>query len=228
MHDSDNTYRVTAEIRRDGLIIAMLATMLLAGAVALGHLPARVPTHFALNGRADGWSSPVQAAFLPVLLALALWAVFLVLPLIDPRRRSYGQFAPVYRVVRTLVVASVLVSDGVTLLGALGVPIDRRIAEAFVLTGVLVVLGNLLPRVRPTWFVGIRTPWTLSNDEVWRRTHRLAGRLLVLFGLLPLLAALLDRTAIPVAIGVAVLVPVGFSAAYSWWLFERVGRAANG
>src|SRR5439155_2800501 len=62
-------------------------------------------------------------------------------------------------------------------------------AHAVLMAAFLIVLGNFIGRLRPSWFVGIRTPWTLSSDAVWRRTHRLAGRLMVPAGLLALLLA---------------------------------------
>lgn len=160
-------------------------------------------------------------------VALGTWLLRLFLPAIDPRRRAYGQFAPTYRLVRAVPIVLLLVVDAATLLGALGHPVDPRAVTDLVVAALLLVLRNLLPRVRPTWFAGVRTPWTLSSDEVWRRTHRLAGRLFVASAVLPLLAVLADRREVPLAVLAAVLAPTAVATGYSWWLYGRIGSGAG-
>lgn len=221
------SYRPVQELRRDTPVVLMLVLMAVAGGLALGRLPARVPVHFGLGGQANGWSGPVEAAFLPVALGAGVWLLLLLLPLADPRRRSYGEFAGVYRLLRTVVVGIVFATDLLTLGRALGLGFDPRTASALLVAALLLVIGNLLPRVRPTWFVGIRTPWTLSSDEVWRRTHRLGGRLFMVAALLPLLAVLTGPAAVPAAVLVAALAPSAVSAGYSWWLYARIGGGSG-
>jgi uncharacterized membrane protein len=87
------------------------------------------------------------------------------------------------------------------------------------MAGFLVLFGNFIGRLRPSWFIGIRTPWTLSSDVVWRRTHRLAGRLMVPAGLLAVLLAVVlpapaaFAAAIVLLLG-ALLAPAAFSFYY--------------
>jgi len=83
----------------------------------------------------------------------------------------------------------------------------------------LIVIGNIMPRTRPNWFVGIRTPWTLSSDRVWERTHRFGGQLLVAAGALTVLVGIFaPELAMPVLIGCSVAVSVGVLAgSYLIW-----------
>jgi uncharacterized membrane protein len=93
--------------------------------------------------------------------------------------------------------------------------------------GVLfVVMGNLLGKVTRNFFVGIRTPWTLANEEVWNRTHRLGGKLFVVAGLVVVAAAFTGVSMWPVfiAIGLAGLIPI----VYSYVLYRRLEPAAAG
>ena len=91
----------------------------------------------------------------------------------------------------------------------------------------LVFLGNYLTRVEPNWFVGIRTPWTLSSDTVWRKTHRTSGGLLVIWGLLLVAVAFLPRSAflplLVAAIVIAVVIPIVQS--YILWKREQHDRS---
>jgi hypothetical protein len=91
----------------------------------------------------------------------------------------------------------------------------------------LVFLGNYLTRVEPNWFVGIRTPWTLSSDTVWRKTHRTSGGLLVIGGLLLVAVAFLPRSAflplLVAAIVIAVVIPIVQS--YILWKREQHDRS---
>jgi uncharacterized membrane protein len=93
----------------------------------------------------------------------------------------------------------------------------------------LVVIGNVLPRARPNWLFGIRTPWTLSSDRVWERTHRLGGVTFVIAGALLAVSVLLaPKFALPIIIGASVaasMIPVVFS--YFAWRQEASNRAQS-
>jgi uncharacterized membrane protein len=93
--------------------------------------------------------------------------------------------------------------------------------------GVMVaLLGNLFGKTTKNFFVGIRTPWTLASDEVWLRTHRLGGKLFVIAGSVVVAAALAGYgiVALPIALGIAALVPT----LYSYWLYRRLEGNASG
>ena len=196
-----------------------------AGAVSLlvyPGLPSRVAIHFNAAGQVDGYGPRLTAVLLLPLVMLGLRALFAVLPLIDPKRENYQRFSDTY----WLMVNGLLLFLGVLhvalLAYALGAPlrIDRVVAVAL---GVLfVVLGSYLARVEPNWFVGIRTPWTLSSEAVWRRKHRLGVRVFVVGGILCVLTVLLPSpAAFPLVVGttlVVALVPV--VASYVLWKQE--------
>jgi len=185
-------------------------------------LPPRVAIHFNAAGQPNGYGSSLEAVLLLPLVILGLRLLFEVLPRIDPRRGNYAKFGDTY----WLIVNGLLLFLGavhVALLAhALGVPvrIDRVIAAG--LGVLLIVLGSYLARVEPNWFVGIRTPWTLSSERVWHRTHRLGGRVFVVGGVLAVLTVFLPTpAALPVVAGVTIvvaLVPVVLS--YVLWKQE--------
>jgi uncharacterized membrane protein len=209
------------------------AAVALAGMWALALLvylraPGRVPTHWNAHGRVDGWGGPAAAFLLP---ATATGVVLLmeILPRLDPRRANWEKFAGEVRVIVNVLVLFLAWME-VSLLGgwAFGWRLGGGRAPLAGMGVLLMVIGNYLPRIRSNWWMGIRTPWTLSSDRVWRETHRLGGRTFVAAGAVSLLAALF----LPEALGVGVamsavlagsLVPVVFS--YVAWRREASGRA---
>ena len=200
--------------------------ILVAAAVSLlvyPTLPLRVAIHFNAAGQPNGYSSGLEAVVLLPSVMVGLRGLFAVLPRIDPRRANYQKFGDTY----WLLVNGLLLFLGAlhmaVLVYALGVPlrIDRVVAVAFGL--LLIVIGSYLGRVEPNWFVGIRTPWTLSSERVWHRTHRVGGRVAVLGGMLCVLTVLLPTAAaLPVLAGVTLLVAVvPIVLSYVLWKQER-------
>ncbi len=222
-HDDHlEAYQPEIEVRRDGPAIGLIAGMLVAGWIALPRLPARVAIHWNAADHANGWGSPLVAAFVPPLLALVVWTALLLLPMVDPRRHRYAKFAPTYRALRLVVVAMLAVIDGLTLIHGLGGHVDIPVDTALLLGASFIVIGNLLPRVQPTWFVGIRTPWTLSDDAVWRQTHRVAGRLFMAAALLPLAGLAAPPPVLVGLVVAAAVLPSVAAALYSYVVFSRL------
>ena len=204
-----------------GPVLAVLVA-LFAG-VVYGRLPAEVPVHWNVAGEVDGWMPRFPGAFLMPLGVLVLWVLALGLPRIDPRREEYERFGETYWLLMNLIMLFVAALGVMTLGAALGWGVDvGRVVTAGV--GVLfVALGNFLPRVRPNWWMGVRTPWTLSSERVWARTQRLAGWLFVAAGLAVLLATPLPGEPRMVVllggVAVAALVPTIYS--YLAWRREQ-------
>ena len=198
--------------------IGFAASLAFAG-WAYRKLPSDVVTHWGVDGRPDGWSSPLTAVLVFPAIGLLLLLVFWVLPRIDPRREAYTGSSSPYWIVANIVMLVVAVLHIVVLGNALGWAIRIPILVPVMVGGLFVVIGILMPRMQPSWFMGIRTPWTLSSDEVWARTHRMGGKFWVGAGVLLALAALGGRFWLYAGIGgaaFAVLAPV----VYSWWLWR--------
>lgn len=160
-----------------------------AAALLWERLPERMATHWGLDGRADGWGGRFEGALMLPLIALGVWVMAELLPRIDPRGENFSRMRGAYDLTISATITLVVAIQAMMLAIALGhpVPVARVIPAA---VGVLiVVLGNVLPQARPNWWFGIRTPWTLSNDRVWARTHRVGGWLFVASGLALLVAA---------------------------------------
>ncbi|MBA3889925.1 MAG: SdpI family protein [Gemmatimonadaceae bacterium] len=194
------------------LVVAAAALSLFAWA----RVPERAPVHWNLAGAVDRYGARAEVLLLMPAMMIVIWALLRFLPRIDPRRESYAKMEGTYELVITLMLGVLLALHGAVIAAALGrqVPMGR-IAPAL-LGATFLVLGNVLPRARPNWWFGIRTPWTLSNDRVWTRTHRVAGYAFIIAGLGLIIAAFSGGVAVKGALLAGGLVAALVPAAYSY------------
>lgn len=200
--------------------IILLQTVI--GLALWNQLPEQIATHFGMNNKPDGWSSRAFTVFgMPLVLLFLHWVSILLS--CTPGHMLRNTSARVRRMVILIVPATSLLMTVLVYGYALGAPFDiGRIVWAFV--GVIfAVTGNYLPKMRRNPTMGIKLPWTLHNEENWNRTHRMAGPVWVLGGLLLLICALIGcGPAIPIAAIAAVIV---IPTAYSFILDRRMKRA---
>ncbi len=193
---------------KNRLSIGAVALAFAASVACYPWLPDQVPIHFDIRGHADGFASrPVGAFLLPavmlgfVLLCYASW-------------RATKHFQAV-----SSILACFFLSLHVLMLRAALGSGDIGSVMWVVIGVMFVALGLALPRVRRNRWVGVRTPWSMSSDEAWARTHRAAGRVMVACGAA---VALVPNVAVrAVALAVLVIVPI----AQSWWIARRLGAS---
>jgi uncharacterized membrane protein len=201
----------------------IVAIAVAASLFQFSQLPERMPTHWGMNGEINGWSSRLWGASVIPLILLLLALMMRWLPTIDPRRANYPKFAGTFEAIFISIMLLLLFTHFAMLAAAAGYPIRM---ERWVPVGVgllFIVLGNLLPRARPNWFVGIRTPWTLSSDRVWEKTHRLAGYVLVIAGIIVAILGLTGYRFAPILMGPVIGVAALSLVVYSYVEWRRVG-----
>jgi immunity protein, SdpI family len=176
---------------RTALVVSLLL-MAAAGlytAVVYPALPDLLPTHWNLRGEIDGWM-PKAAAVALIFGLMALLALFIAgAPWLSPRNFDVAEFRATFNYLMVLCIGLFVFIHFVSLRAALHPAID----SGRLLVGGLMLFvglaGNLLGKTRRNFWMGIRTPWTLASDRVWKATHRLAGRLMVAVGFLGAVAA---------------------------------------
>ncbi len=205
--------------------VLVLAAIAYAASV-YSSVPDPVPSHWDASGRADGTMAKPWGVILIPCIMLVVWAVFAVLPAISPRGFAMDSFARAWGLLSVVILGFTLFTEVLTLSAArTGAPL--AITAVFVGIGLLIAfIGNLLGKVTRNFFLGIRTPWTLANEDVWNRTHRLAGKLLVAAGLAVIAAAFLGLPAwtMIAAIFAGALVPV----VYSYVVYRRLEGLRTG
>jgi len=202
-----------------GLVVAALGAAV--SVWLYSRLPETVATHWNLQGTPDGYSSRFWAVIAMPLVTLGLTGLFNVLPKVDPKRENYAKFLDTYWLIANAVLVFTLVAHALILASGLGytVRVDRLLPIGIGL--LLAFLGNYLTRVEPNWFIGIRTPWTLSSDAVWRRVHRTAGWLFAIGGLVIAAGAFAPRSAFMPLLTIIIVIAAGIPVVQSYILWKR-------
>jgi uncharacterized membrane protein len=198
---------------------------------ALPQLPSQIATHWGFDGQPDGWSSARFGAFLlPGMMAL-MSLLFAALPNIDPLKKNYAFHGSVYFLLANVIVVFMGAVHVLVLGSALGWPVDMRTVLPILLGALFVFIGRLLPRIQPNWFMGIRTPWTLSSERVWRKTHEVGAISFSAAGVVIMLVGFFAPGGLATKLMVAAILlgafwPVVYS--YLEWRRERAEGTAGG
>lgn len=143
----------------------------------------QIPVHWGPSGEPDRYGGKAEGLLVTPGIGVFLTLLFTFLPRIDPRRANLAKSQKAYTAVWAGTLIMMLIIHSVVVAAALGsqINIGRVIPGA---VGILfIVIGNYLPKTRSNFYMGIRTPWTLSSELSWQKTHRLGGRLFILMGL---------------------------------------------
>jgi uncharacterized membrane protein len=202
-------------------LLLLVVIAIAVSAAAWPSLPERVPMHWNARGEIDGWDSKTTGAvFMPsVMLGLAL--LFSAIPALSPKGFEVNTHSRAFHWIAFATVALLLIIHIAAILAALHhhVLIDVVVPVA---VGVLfVVLGNYMPKFKRNFFIGIRTPWTLTDDEVWLRTHRLGALVFTLAGAVMILAPLLGLQRNPLFIMIVVVLAAMVPIVYSFLIYRQ-------
>lgn len=184
-------------------------------------LPQVIPTKWNFNGEVIlSMEKGYKTFFIPV-LNLAIYFLLIILPIIDPKKENYSQFGSAFYTIRLLVHALLSIVFVMILLSALHYPINMSLTGKYLLPAIFIILGNFMGKIRPNYFVGIRTPWTLANEDVWVKTHRMAGWVWVVCSLIYLMASFFTQLPQWIQLTyIAVLIVVPF--VYSFVKFKQL------
>ena len=200
------------------LTLTTLVTLLpiLVGLFYWNQLPDKMATHFDMEGTPNGWSSKGFAVIgIPVILA-AVNVLCTVLTETDPRRYKYPE--KMMKIVYWICPVVSWICAGPTISYGLGFESAAMPKYGSLLIGIMfVVIGNYLPKIKQKYYMGIKLPWTYSDEENWNRTHRMAGKLWVVGGIILLLNFFLQITGLEIVVLFSmILIPTIYS-----WAFSR-------
>ncbi|MFH0885233.1 MAG: SdpI family protein [Candidatus Micrarchaeota archaeon] len=209
----------TIRILAFGFVILAFLT----AAYAYPHMPEKMATHWGVEGEINGFAGRDMGVFFMPLFMLVVFGIFIVLPELDPLKDNYKFFIREYDTFTALMISFLFYLYALTLIYNLGVVFElmRFIAPA---AGIIIFyMGVLLKKAKQNWFVGIRTPWTLSSEGVWERTHRVTGNIFQAAGVLAFIG-----TAFPAVLVSSAAVIIGatiFSLIYSYMEFAKERKA---
>ena len=182
-------------------------------------LPDQLPIHFDFDGEPNGYGSRLVFVILPV----GLYLLMLILPYIDPRKNNYEIFGSTYfklRIVLTVfigIIDTVIINNVLNGVEKMGLLLPVSVLLLFTL------LGNYMGNFRPNYFVGIKVPWTLNNDEVWTRTHKLAGKLWFWGGLIGIAVMFIVKKPVVVMLPIILIITI-IPIVYSYIIYQRIAN----
>lgn len=173
-------------------ISLVVLAMLLLSAWAWNQIPdtQMIPVHYGIDGTPDRYSGKLEGLLAMPLIGVGLTVLFAILPRIDPRSDNLMRSQKAYFMTALAAIALLFLVHTASVLQALGWRIDVATVVSVGVSLLLAIIGNYLSKVRSNFSFGIRTPWTLSSEQSWHKTHRLGGRLLFFLGISGTIAAL--------------------------------------
>ena len=185
-------------------------------------LPEQIPMHWNIHGEINAWYPKFPWAFMIPVVGIVITLLATLLPKIDPKKENYDRFKKPYLIIRLMLVAFFAIIQMViisTSMGATFVKVDTIVK--FLIGILFIVLGNLMPKFKQNYFLGIKTPWTLANEVVWAKTHRHGGFVWFIAGLIMSVLAFLPGFGSAVIYFAVILFASLEPIFYSWLLYQR-------
>jgi uncharacterized membrane protein len=177
--------------------VVLILAATLAGLLLWNQFPERMASHWGADDQVNGDISRFWGVFLMPVITTSMLLLFLAIPSIDPLKANIQQFRESFNTFIVLIIAFMLYVHALTLVWNLGYTAFHMSSAMLPAMGLLFIfMGLLISRAKRNFFIGIRTPWTLSSDRVWDETHRLGGKLFIAAGLIALLGVLFPDYAI--------------------------------
>ena len=194
------------------------------GILMYPQMPEQMASHWNIAGEVDGYMPRFWGLFLMPIVSVAVLIIFVVMPMIDPMRKNIDKFRSSFDMFIIFILAFLFYLYVITLLWNTGMRFNlmQPLAPAF---GVLFfVCGMLIENAKRNWSIGIRTPWTMSDEKVWTKTHKLGGKLFKGIGLIAFLGLFFPAYAIFFIMLPVILIAI-FSVVYSYIEYSKTGKA---
>jgi uncharacterized membrane protein len=183
-------------------------------------VPEQMATHWNSQGEVDGYMSKLWGLFLMPLVITSLVIMFLIIPKIDPKKENIAKFRKYYDGFIVILILFMVAVHLQTLLWNTGFRISPNAVLPLGIGILFYYVGILTENAERNWFIGIRTPWTLSSERVWKRTNRLGGKLFRIAGIAAAFGTFFPEIAIYFIL-VPVIAVAGFSVIYSYVEYQK-------
>jgi uncharacterized membrane protein len=210
--------------------LAIIAGLLITFALTIAvypTMPDKVVSHWNAAGQVDGHMSKLWGLSLIPLIMTGFVALLAVLPRIDPYKKNYKKFGNYYEGFILLFILFMLAIQAQIILWSIGYQISPNLTFPFLIGTLFIYIGFLLGHAEQNWFVGIRTPWTLSSETVWRKTHEIGGKLFKIAGVISFIGVLAGEYAMWFILVPALAVAV-YTVAYSYFEYQKELKIQKG
>jgi len=184
-------------------------------------LPEKVPMHWNIKGEIDRYGDKIELIIIPILLPLLVYVVFLVIPIIDPKNKL-NKMGNKLQTIKVLLTIFMSILALYIIYSAKNKSFTNPNYLVLLIGALYIILGNYFKTIKANYFIGIRTPWTLENETVWKETHILGGKMWFVGGIIVVLSSLildkqLNFTIFLIITGIITIIPM----VYSYILFQK-------
>jgi uncharacterized membrane protein len=185
-------------------------------------MPNQIASHWGIDGNVNGYMSKFWGLFFVPFIILGISILFVIIPKIDPLKSNIDKFRKYYYGFVVVFLLFMLFVHLQTVLWNAGHEVSFNLSLPIAIGILYICIGSILSKVHRNWFIGIRTPWTMSSDGVWRKTHELGAKLFIISGFISIMGVFFDRYSF-----YFILIPVIFSiiytSAYSYFEYKKEG-----
>ncbi len=206
--------------KSETVALGIIIISLIIGIYFYPQMPEQIASHWNAQGQADGYMAKFWALFLMPLISFGLFLLFIVIPKIDPLKHNIEQFRKYYDGFVVLILAFLFYIYLLTISWGIGIRFNMTQLLVPFFCILFYYCGILIENAKRNWFIGIRTPWTMSNDEVWKKTHKLGGKLLKVCGIIALLGIIFERFALCFVLIPVILASI-YAIVYSYFEYKK-------
>lgn len=222
----DQTMADKETIKVHWIMWILIAASLIGTLIVYPKLPDQIPIHWNWQGEIDNYG-PRISTFITGLLPLFMAGLLYIMPLIDPRRDSYQKHAKAYSVLLNFMIIFFIGIHWATIAATVGYAINIGLIVKAGIGLLFLVIGNYMGQIRHNYSFGIRTPWTLANEVVWQKTHRLGKWYFIIAGLIFILTAASENLIVNAISMAFVVLGVCYLFVYSYLEFRKQEKLAS-
>ena len=209
------------KIHKAIIILALLS--IIATAFVYSSLPERIPTHWNIKGEVDSYGGK-NIVWFTVLLPLAIYLLMIYVPRIDPRKESYLKHKKAYEILMNILVPFFIMIHWIAIFSALGYQVSiARIIPIGI--GILfIVIGNYMGQIRQNYTFGIKIPWTLADETVWKKTHHVGSFAFILSGLIFIIAGIINKQYSFILAASSLFIALIYVFVYSYLEYKKIHK----
>ncbi|MCK5490224.1 MAG: SdpI family protein [Candidatus Pacebacteria bacterium] len=205
------------------IFLGIVAVLFIIGVILYPSMPEQMASHWNEKGEVNGYMSKFWGVFFTPFLSLGLIGIFLLIPKIDPLKSNIEKFRRYYDEFIVLVLLFLSYVHLLTIFWNLGYRFNMTTMIFLMIAPLFYYSGILMENAKRNWFIGIRTPWTLSSETVWDKTHKIGGKLFKLCGALVIPGILFEKHALLFIIFPIILTSI-YLFAYSYFEYQKESR----
>ena len=206
--------------------IAVLAIILISIAIGIyfyPKMPSKMASHWNINGEVDGYMPRFWALFMMPIISIVMFFMFIIIPKIDPLKKNIKKFRKYFDAFIVLIIVFLMYIHFLTLAWNLGYKFSMNLMIPPAIGILFYYCGILIEKAKRNWFIGIKTPWTLSSDKVWNKTHKLGGKLFKLAGIISILSIFIPKYSFWFVIIPAILFSI-YIIVYSYVIYQKLKK----